>query len=114
MDWETVELMGYAYYSEKGYRILAPLVVNHSYDFVAEKDGLFVRVNVKKAGLKSKLDPNSWAIYIDAGAARGPINEVCCDVYLAWVDSCKRFIEIDGRFFIGSKSKSKIIPKSLF
>lgn len=113
MDWKTVELMGYAYYSERGYRILAPLVVNHGYDFVAEKGGLFIRVNVKKAGLKSKSDPNSWAISISSGTSKRPVDEVCCDVYLAWVDSCKRFIEIDGGFFIGSKSKSKIIPKSL-
>ncbi|KKN85517.1 hypothetical protein LCGC14_0278400 [marine sediment metagenome] len=78
-NWQTVELTGYSYYSNKGYRILISLVTDHGYDFVAEKDGEFIRVNVKVAGLKAKTIKNSWSI--SKGGALTTKSEV--DVYLA-------------------------------
>jgi len=114
MDWQTIELKGYAYYSDLGYRILVALVDNHFYDFVAEKDGTFIRVNVKTAGLKDKNQPNSWSISQASGSYTAPRNskgEV--DVYLVWFPPKQCFIEIDGDFFADGNSKSKRIPKEL-
>lgn len=118
MDWETIELLGYTHYSTKGYRILTSLVKNDAYDFVAEKDGQFIKVNVKRAGLKKKEDPNSWSISQAGGAfniaaAKGmrKVSEV--DVYLAYLPEQRRFVELGGDFFDGVSSKSRLIPKSL-
>ncbi|KKM00295.1 hypothetical protein LCGC14_1805800, partial [marine sediment metagenome] len=83
MKWESVELRGYSYYSERGYRILVPLVDVSGYDFVAEKDGTFIRVNVKRAGLKSKDNPNSWSIARASGSFKVGKDVVNIDVYLA-------------------------------
>ena len=115
MKWEVVELMGYAYFAEKGYRICVPLVQNSGYDFVAEKDGEFLRVNVKKAGLKVKGQFNSWSISQASGSlGKDFSSDSQCDVYLAYLPNVGRFIEIDGQFFKGCKSKSKTIPARLF
>lgn len=99
---------------EKGYRVLISLVHNHSYDFVIEKDGVFSRVDVKVAGHKEKKNSNSWSI--SQPSRKGNIESnnsmIKADVYLVWLPNEKRFIELDGDFFIGSKSKSKLIPKN--
>ena len=113
MDWKTVELSGYTHYSEQGYRILIPLVSGEGFDFVAEKNAEYVRVNVKCAGLKTKKASNSWAISVSSGGGNKNIDEIKCDVFLVWLPAHKKFIEIGGDFFIGSKSKSKLIPKHL-
>jgi hypothetical protein len=111
--WATTELTGYAYFSAKGYRILAPLVKNNGYDFVAEKDGDFIRVNVKTAYLNDKNRPNSWSISLPGskGCKVNRVNEV--DLFLVWVPYQERFIELPGDFFKGSVSKSQLIPKTL-
>lgn len=112
MKWEVVELMGYAYYAEKGFRICVPLVLNDGYDFLAEKNGLFLRVNVKLAGLKDKINPNSWSISKASGAAAKNLKNQC-DVFLVYLPQVSHFIEIDGKFLDQGNSKSKRIPKSL-
>ena len=102
--------MGYAYYAGKGYRILIPAVRNDGYDFVAEKDGLFVRVNVKMAGLKDKSQPGSWCISQASGGTCGHKDKASVDIYLSWLPHEQRFIELDGGFLNGGNSKSKRIP----
>lgn len=103
--------MGYAHYSEKGYRILTPLVSNEGYDFVAEKNGEFIRVNVKKAGLKDKSNPKSLSISSASGGYANSRNKLTADIYLTWIPQNKKFIELPGELLVGGNSKSKIIPK---
>ena len=113
MSWQQNELMGYAYYAGKGYRILVPVVQTNGYDFVAERDGVFVRVNVKTAGLKSKTNQNSWSISQSSGGFAGHHENPHVDVYLTWLPKEEKFIELGGDFFVGGNSKSKLIPKNL-
>lgn len=115
--WQTVEMMGYAHFSEKGYRIFVPLVVNYGYDFVAEKDGEFIKVNVKLAGLKSRADGNSWSISQAGGSFTNEPKEekYKIDVYLAYLpEPFNKFVELPGDFFEGTVSKSKAIPRKLY
>lgn len=114
MDWQTVELLGYAYYSERGYRVLVALVRNDGYDFVAEKDGEFVRVNVKVAGLKDKTNFNSWSISQASGAAARHRAKAPCDVFLTYLPEQQRFIELPGDFLCIGNSKSRRVPKEMF
>lgn len=114
MNWQTAELLGYAYYSERGYRVLVALVRNDGYDFVAEKDGAFVRVNVKVAGLKDKANPNSWSISQASGGANGHSIKVPCDVFLTYLPEQHRFIELPGSFLNAGNSKSRRLPRSVF
>jgi len=114
MNWQTIELLGYAYYSDRGYRILVPVVRNEGYDFVAEKDGGFLRVNVKVAGLKDKSNPNSWSISQASGGSSGHSTKSPCDVYLAYLPEHQRFIELPGSFLSAGNSKSRRIPKEMF
>ena len=109
--WETIELLGYTYFSEKGWRILCPLVKNEGYDFVAEKEGDFIRVNVKLAGLKCKSEPNSWSVSVASGSGKKAVTDVRCDLYLVWVPTKHKFVELPGDFFLDNKSKSKRIPR---
>lgn len=113
MKWEVVELLGYTHYAAKGFRVCVPLVRNDGYDFVAEKDGVFLRVNVKLAGLKDKSDLNSWSISKASGASAKSV-KTPCDVFLVYLPQLSRFIEIDGKFFDKGNSKSKRIPSNLF
>lgn len=117
MDWQSVELLGYSYYSSQGYRILVSLVRTDGYDFVAEKDGTFIRVNVKKAGLKSRKYPNSWSVSMASGSSGSPTagggSPTQADILLVYLPNQERFIELPGDFFNGAKSKSKLIPKGL-
>ncbi|WP_353847378.1 group I intron-associated PD-(D/E)XK endonuclease [Pseudomonas sp.] len=116
MDWQTVELLGYTHYSSQGFTILTALVRNDGYDFVAEKDGDFIRVNVKCAGLKDKTNPDSWCISEASGSKvcasrNGRAKKSKVDVYLTYLPQHGRFLELPGDFFDGSVSKSKRIPK---
>ena len=115
MDWQVAELLGYAYYAERGYRVLAPLVRNDGYDFVAEKDGNFIRVNVKVAGLKDRSCPDSWAISQASGSASNASKTVkaVCDVFLVYVPCLSKFIELPGTFLDSGNSKSRRLPKEL-
>lgn len=113
MDWKTIELLGYTHYSQRGYRILIPLVSAEHFDFVAELDGSFLKVNVKMAGLKDNSDPNSWSIAVASGAGNKDINKVTCDVFLVWLSHKQKFIEISGEFFKDSRSKCRRLPKHL-
>lgn len=111
MDWQTTELLGYAHYAERGHRVLVPLVRNDGYDFVAEKDGVFIRVNVKVAGLKDKEDPSSWSISQASGGASGHSKKSPCDVFLTYLPTWQKFIELPGSFLSAGNSKSRRIPK---
>lgn len=113
MDWETIELLGYAYYAKRGYRILISLIKFSGYDFVIEKEGNFARVNVKTCGLKDRRDPNSWCIMQAGYTYAHPEKNYPADLYLAWLPDKGDFIELPGTFFDKTKSKSRRIPKSL-
>lgn len=112
--WKVIEIRGYEYYANKGYRILISLVTNSGYDFVAEKDNKYIKVNVKMAGLKSRKDPNSWSISKSGGKSNciGKINKDV-DIYLVWLPHKNKFIELPANFLHITTSKSKIIPKNL-
>lgn len=118
-DWRTIELHGYTYYAQKGYRILTSLIRRNYYDFVAEFRGEFIRVNVKVATLKDKRQPNSWAVSMPSGvpcvhfSKKKKIIAENLDIYLVWVPPQERFIEIPGDFLQGTNSKSRRIPKSI-
>lgn len=111
MDWQQIELLGYTYYAKQGYRILVPLVRNDGYDFVAEKDGAFIRVNVKTAGLKDKRQSDSWSISYASGSYAGHRLNNSVDVYLVWLPHQEKFLEMNGDFLNSGNSKSKRIPK---
>jgi hypothetical protein len=113
MDWQTAEILGYAYYAERGYRVLVPVVRNEGYDFVAEKDGEFVRVNVKVAGLKDKADSGSWSISQASGSFTAHSVKSPCDVFLAYLPDQQRFIELPGSFLDSGNSKSRRLPKEM-
>ena len=107
-NWKAIEALGYVYYLQKGYRILVSLIEGKYYDFVAEKDGKFARVNVKKA-TKDKRS-NSYSISL-SGSAR--IEKDLVDVFLAWIPEKKNFIEVHGNFFYEVNAKTRVIPASI-
>lgn len=111
INWKVVEAKGYAHYVEQGYRVLVSLIDNSGYDFVTEFDGEFKRVNVKMAGLKNKRDARSWSIS-RSGSSAVVDDGATCDIFLVYLPSVDRFIELTGDFFEGSRSRSKIIPKT--
>ena len=105
--------MGYTHYILKGYRVLVSIVSNTGYDFAIEKDAVFKRVNVKTAGLKSKRYSNSWSISQSGTNGAYKNEQLCCDIFLVYLPCSDKFIELDGDFFSGYSSKSKLIPKGL-
>lgn len=111
--WHTNELLGYAYYAEKGYRILVSLVDGKDYDFVIEKSGVFKRVNVKTAFLKDKKQDYSWAVSRASGSNIYKLGNdgKNVDILLVWLPKDSRFIELPGNYLCGIKSKSKRIHK---
>ena len=113
MNWQTAELLGYSYYSELGYRIFIPLVRNDGYDFVAELNGHFIKVNVKVAGLKDKSNLSSWSISQASGSTSKHSKKVVCDVFLTYLPAKKCFIELPGSFLAKGNSKARRIPKEL-
>lgn len=116
-SWASVEMRGYAYYSDKGYRILISLVDNSIYNFVAEKSGVFLRVNVVQAFINDNTRANSWAISRAASTLTSHdyhrTIEDMLDIYLVWLPHASKFIELDADFFKGTNSKSRRIPKEL-
>lgn len=115
MDWQTIELHGYAYYSSRGYRVLVPLVRHTGYDFAIEKGGEFLRINVKVAGLKDKKDIHSWAISRASGVAGNRVSRPprSVDMFLVWLPQENRFIELPGDFLGKGHSKHRRIPRQL-
>jgi hypothetical protein len=110
--WMTTKMLGYSYYAAKGFRVLVPLVKTRTYDFVVEKYGDFIRVNVKIAGLKDKNDPDSWSINLSGDDHKGrKWRYETIDVFLAWLPEEERFVEVPGTIFNGTASKAKRIPK---
>ena len=105
MNWQVKEVQGYTYFMERGYRISVPIVDISGYDFIAERDGSFLRVNVKVAGLKNPKDKNSWAI----SKSRTSSNTAECDVFLVYLPHKETFIELPGNYFQNSNSKCKRI-----
>ena len=106
MDWKTIEMLGYTYYSNKGYTILVSLVTNYGYDFVAEKNGKFIRVNAKKACLRDKKKKNSWSVSQEKNKYKNPV-----DTFLVWLPHLEKFIELPNDFFNNHESKIRRIPK---
>ena len=115
MEWEVVELKGYAYFADRGYRIFVPLICGIGYDFIAAKGDELIRVNVKLAGLKDKSNPSSWSITLASGAisSGSKSDKVKCDVFLAYLPNKERFIELPGTFFDTGNSRCRRIPKEL-
>jgi hypothetical protein len=107
--WQTAEALGAAYYIEKGYSVSFPIGDSRHYDFIAEKEGEFLRVNVKKAYRTKKT---GWAIS-SAGFAKVEDDREAIERFLVWMPEHKVFIEFNGDFFRGSKSRSKNIPASI-
>lgn len=106
--WQAVEALGAAYFIEKGYSILVPFGDSHHYDFVAEKDGSFIRVNVKKAFFSM----HSWRISLSGGRL-GTDKCSHVDCFLAYLPEHKCFIELSGDFFHQARSRARTIPKEI-
>lgn len=104
-DWVSIELLGYTYYSKRGYRILVPLVINKGYDFIAEKEGEFIKVNVKSAHKHG----SNWCISTSMCETKQGTQ---CDIFLAWLPEKNKFIELPGDFF--KKSRMARISTSLY
>lgn len=117
VDWRTIEISGYTYYSSKGYRILVSLANNTVYNFAIEKDGEFSRVHVTQAFLKDRNKPNSWAASRTATTlSKSDYDdnvEQLIDIYLVWLPHQARFIELEADFFSSVNSKNRLIPKYL-
>lgn len=112
MDWKTVEVLGYSYYVERGWRVCVPVVIASEYDFIVEQCGTFKRVNVKMAGRNDKNHSNIWRIHQTGHYSAQKNARVVVDVFLAYIpDEVPYFIELPGDFFTDSKSKSKAIPQ---
>lgn len=106
--WQTLEALGAAYFIEKGYAVLVPFGDSAHYDFVVEKDGKCLRVNVKKA-----YRHNASYVISLSGKAIGIERKANVDVYLAIIPERNCFIELGGDFFDQVKSKSRVIPKKI-
>lgn len=102
--------MGYTYYTAKGYRILLPILDQSHYDFVAEKQGEFIRVNVKLAKIEQhfKNGNTKYSIY-SAGSRKREL--VKADVLLSWLPDRGRFVEVPAEMMNG-RSVLKI-PQNL-
>jgi hypothetical protein len=111
--WDAVEIKGYDYYASRGYRVLVSLVKNSGFDFVAEKDNKYIKVNVKVAGRKNKRSPNSWSISKASGGLNAGVDRINYDVdiYLVWLPHKEFFIELPSDFLHITNSKSRCIPK---
>ena len=103
-----MEALGAAYFIEKGYSVLVPFGDSTHYDFVVEKDGKCLRVNVKKA----YRDRRSYRISL-SGKAIGIEREANVDVYLAILPEHNCFMELGGDFFDQCRSRSRVIPKEI-
>lgn len=91
------EYLAAAYYTQQGYTVCWPMVTQSAYDFIAEKDGVFKRVQVKtptwsKAGyylfLQCRLGSDQRST---DGISKGSKYTVSCD---------ELFFTRDGRTWI--------------
>tara|TARA_B110000211_G_C13824732_1_gene440834 strand:+ start:100 stop:534 length:435 start_codon:yes stop_codon:yes gene_type:complete len=128
LTWEAIEALSLTHYISLGYSVLIPIIKTRSYDLAIEKNGNVKLVNVKVAGLKDKRQKDSWSISrsssnsnsiykrknIKESYAKDLINKkLVMDIFLVWIPYKKKFIELNGDFFVGSNSKSKRIPKEI-
>ncbi|MBA7662269.1 hypothetical protein ES703_70297 [subsurface metagenome] len=119
-DWQTVEIAGYHYYSNLGYRVFVSLVRTEHYDFVIEKGGRFKRVNVKLAFSKSYSNSSSWFISVSHTQTKKflPLSfeerikaiKKVLDIYLVWIPKTNRFIELLPGFELHMTTKYIRIP----
>lgn len=110
MNWQVKEVEGYTYFMKRGYRVSVPIVDTSGYDFIAERDGTCLRVNVKVAGLKDAKQKDSWSI-TKAGASKD--KEAKCDIFLVYLPHKEIFIEIPGNYLDSGASSCKRISKLL-
>ncbi len=102
-------MLGYSYYSRRGYNILVKLVCNATYDLVIEKNGEFKTVNVKKAH-KNK---SSWCISM-TGRNSPAKKRQYADIYLCWISAYNRFVEFPIEAFpTQARSRQRVIPAKL-
>ncbi|MBA7678148.1 hypothetical protein ES703_86419 [subsurface metagenome] len=122
-EWSNVELSGYLHYSQQGYRILVPLVIQKGYDFAIEKNGRFKRINVKKAWTNHSREKAAYYILTNMHKAKKyqdlPLPEALkvlkkdCDLYLIWLPGHNKFIETTPDFLIWTRGKRCRIPPEL-
>lgn len=110
LDWRTVEALGHAYFIQRGWRVLISPYDTATYDFVAERDSVFVRVNVKSA----KRSSGSYRISKPGGQRnRGDLRpRPDPDHYLVWLVDHRRFVELPGDFL--AEVSCKAVPSSLY
>lgn len=97
MEWRAIESEGFGHFIRKGWRVLISPFDIACYDFVAEKDGMFVRVNVKMAS----HNRGSYVITRSGRAA----HRVDPDLYLAWIPDKQAFIEVPGPLMRGKSMR---------
>ncbi|MBA7626978.1 hypothetical protein ES703_34439 [subsurface metagenome] len=124
LEWSDIELHGYLYYSQQGYRILVPPVINKGYDFAIEKNGRFKRVNVKKAWMKPYKTSPSYHISTNLHKLKKyrdlPLPEALkflkndCDLFLIWLPDHNKFIETTPDFLVWTNSARCRVPPELF
>ena len=100
LEWRAIEAEGHAHFIRKGWRVLISPYDIACYDFVAEKDGMFLRVNVKTA---------TWhgATYSISRSGRAA-HRIDPDLYLVWLPKERAFVEAPGPML---KGKSARLPR---
>lgn len=88
--------------SPSGYEITIP-ADEQPYQFIASKLGREHKICVKIAQRGRKSQPNNWKI-VTYTAKEPP------DVYLIWIYSQERFIELPGDFFNGYVGTVRTVP----
>jgi hypothetical protein len=96
--WRTAEALGHAYYLERGWRVLVSLYDNSVYDFVVERDGVYQRVNVKRASV------SNGGYLIGHAGGRDPGCGMP-DLYLVWLRRERQFVELPGDFLDGKLTR---------
>jgi len=103
LSWQTIEMMGYAYYVKQGYKVLTKIIDSSIYDLVIEKDLAFQSVNVK-TGFWLR---GAWQF---SNSKVRPKKQMA-DIYLVWLDKENRFVEVFKHQLKSSKSKTIMVPK---
>jgi Holliday junction resolvase-like predicted endonuclease len=103
LNWRAVESLGHAYFHQRGWRVLLSVYDTGSYDFVAERDDLFVRVNVKQASVVG-------GTYMIAKPGKNRTAKDP-DLYLVWLPKEQTFLELPGDFL--QQKSSRRIPVAL-
>lgn len=85
-----------------GYEMTTP-AEEQPYQIIATKNGMAIKVCVKIAQRGRKSQPNNWKI-VTYTAKEPP------DVYLVWIYSQERFIELPGSFFKGCTGTVRTVP----